>query len=118
MLSVLSDYTNYNNPQLDERLLNYWENIIASGYITDDMVDIVTIEPYEVYKWIRDLRGLIKTKFKIPDVYIYPNIRINNLSNYDFKIDFERGKLPTKLKIIKGEILQDLYNDYLVKYKE
>ena len=117
MLSVLSDYEGYDTPQLDEKLVNYWEDMISSGYITDDMVDVVTIEPYEVYKWLRDLRGLIITKFKIPEVYVYPNIRINNLTNYDFKITPD-GKLISELKIIKGEVLQDLYNDYLVKYKD
>jgi len=115
MLSVLKE-TDEKVISLDESLITYWEDIITSGVISDDILTFVPLTPQVRWKWRMNLRGLLITELDIPEIYVYPNIRINNITNYDFKSD-EALEIEG-LNVIDSRFLEKKYEDYLIKYKK
>jgi hypothetical protein len=115
MFSVLQDVKD-NNIILDDSLLTYWEDIVNSGIITNDLLSYMELTPQVRYKWRMNLRGLLVAELDIPQIYAYPNIRVNGLTNYDFKLNV----IPDikGLNIIDAEFLENAYQDYLIKYKK
>jgi len=115
MLSVLREVED-KVLSLDERLLTYWEDLINSGSITKDLLTYHSLTPQIRWKWRMNLRGLLITEFKIPEIYVYPNIRINGITNYEFNSD----KILTMegINIIDSSFLEKAYEDYLIKYKK
>ena len=115
MLSVLKE-TDEKVISLDESLITYWEDIITSGVISDDILTFVPLTPQVRWKWRMNLRGLLIAELDIPEIYVYPNIRINNITNYDFKSD-EALEIEG-LNVIDSRFLEKKYEDYLIKYKK
>jgi len=101
---------------LDDKLITYWEDLINSGIITNDMLTFNPLTPQLRWKWRMNLRGLLIAEFNIPEIYVYPNIRINNISNYDFKSD--KALEFEGIYIIDSSFLEKAYEDYLIKYKK
>ena len=101
---------------LDESLLNYWEDVLNSGLITKDLLTFREVSFQERYKWRMNLYGLFKCVLNIPRIYIYPNIRVNNITNYDFKGDIVRTMKGFYL--IDPTFLESQYEKYLVRYKK
>ena len=98
----------------NEKLLTYWDDLIRSGVLKDDDIETVEVDPYELWKWKRNFYGLLRTKFNIPLIYIYPNIIINGFTSYEFTEDKIVGN--NQIKIIKPEVLERYYEIYLKRY--
>jgi len=113
MLTVLEDVKN-KVLSLDKDLITYWEDVIATG-INKSLLTYVELTPQIRWKWRMNLRGLLIAEFSIPEIYVYPNIRVNNLTNYDFN----SGKVLSLdgIYLIDSDFIEKKYEDYLVKYK-
>jgi len=114
MLSVLEDIVD-DDLSLDEKLITFWEDVIRSGLIGKDQISFNPLTPQELWMWRMNFRGLLFSKFKIPHEYIYPNIRINNLTSYGFK-DTEVVNM-SGVYIIDSDVLESIYEEYLTKYE-
>jgi len=101
---------------LDSKLINFWEDVINSGLITEDKIEENPVTAQLKYKWRRNLRGLLITEFKIPEIYVYPNVRINNVTNYSFNKD--NIYLSDTIKVIDANFIESMYEDYLIKWKK
>lgn len=113
MLTVLEDVKN-KVLSLDKDLITYWEDVIATG-INKSLLTYVELTPQIRWKWRMNLRGLLIAEFSIPEIYVYPNIRVNNLTNYDFNSD--KVLSLDGIYLIDSDFIEKKYEDYLVKYK-
>ena len=115
MFSVLENIVD-EDLALDESLLNYWEDLIGSDLITPDLLSFNEVTPQLLWKWRMNIRGLMYSEFRIPYEFIYPNIRVNGLTNYDLQDD--KVKDITGFYLIDSKFLESKYEEYLIKYKK
>ena len=115
MFSVLKDIAD-EDLFLNERLLNYWEDLIGSGLVKDDLLTFNEVTPQLLWKWRLNIKGLMYSEFRIPNEFIYPNIRINGLTNYDLKNDVVKD--ISGFYLIDSKFLESKYEEYLIKYEK
>jgi len=112
ILENINDKTLSLNPEL----ITFWEDCINVDFITDNDLVFNEIDKVKMLKWTRNLRGLLVAEMNIPEIYVYPNIRINNLTNFEFTpkwIYDHKG-----LYLIKSDLVESLYEQFLIKYKK
>jgi len=116
MFTIVNDILEeYPEQSLDQKIMNYWEDMINSGLLTDENINYVEVDLSVLNQWVLNFTGLLKAVTDIPDKYIYPNMRINGITDYEFTSD--RITEFTKIKVIDPTTLEYYYREYIQKYE-